>query len=144
MRFGQRRVAAGVPFGGLAVLLAGDLYQLPPPGGEPLFAAEAIKIASRELAAVAKLCRKMFSWPPSRLANNKFGFQRRPSCCNLQVLWRQFSLVEFAGNHRAASDPAFADILSRVRIGRSTELAKAPLRFASLVKDNLRRQLLAM
>jgi hypothetical protein len=52
--------------------------------------------------------------------------------------------VEFAGNHRAASDPAFADILSRVRIGRSTELAKTPLRFASLVKDNLRRQMHAM
>ena len=32
----------GTPFGGLAIILSGDLYQLPPPGGLPLFDAQVI------------------------------------------------------------------------------------------------------
>ena len=68
---------AGTPFGGLAVVMLGDLYQLPPPGGEPLYEAE--------------------------------------------MLWRHFSLVEFHGNHRASADPAFADLLTRARLGQLTD-----------------------
>ena len=33
---------AGVPFGGLHIMICGDLYQLPPPRGEPVFAAETL------------------------------------------------------------------------------------------------------
>ena len=67
------------PFGGLAMLMLGDLYQLPPPstGAEPLYADE--------------------------------------------LRWRLFTLVEFQGNHRAAEDPDFADILSRVRVGQHVD-----------------------
>jgi hypothetical protein len=43
-------------------------------------------------------------------------------CAILQVLWRQFLLIELAGNYRAAADPAFAELLSRVRVGHPPKL----------------------
>ena len=67
----------GVPFGGLHLLVCGDLYQLPPPRGRPAFAA--------------------------------------------QTLWRLFLLCELEGNHRAAKDPEYAELLERVRRGIHTE-----------------------
>ena len=74
----------GVPFGGLHVLLAGDLYQLQPVKGDPVYAA--------------------------------------------QTIWRHFSLCELAGNHRAAEDPRYAELLARLRVGSQTEEDVALLR----------------
>ena len=67
----RRRFAQA--FGGLHVMMLGDMYQLPPPKGWPAFEA--------------------------------------------QSLWMQFLLVELPGNHRAAEDPAFSELLARLRVG---------------------------
>ena len=74
----------GVPFGGLHVLMAGDLYQLPPPKGKPIYAAP--------------------------------------------HLWKLFAVCELEGNHRAAADPRFAELLARLRVGKATAKDLATLR----------------
>ena len=74
----------GVPFGGLHLLCCGDMYQLPPPRGQPLFGAT--------------------------------------------HLWKLFLLCELEGNHRAATDPEYAALLARLRVGKHTSEDEGLLR----------------
>eukprot|EP00971_Amphidinium_carterae_P269019 5337152-Amphidinium_carterae.1 len=80
-----------VPFGGVHIVASGDLYQLPPPKGLPIFANVA--------------------------------------------LWTLFELVEMTGNQRAAQDPHWAALLSRVRVGKQTDTDVKTLK-ARVVRSN--------
>eukprot|EP00971_Amphidinium_carterae_P308362 6127896-Amphidinium_carterae.1 len=72
------------PFGGVCVIMVGDLYQLPPVNGKALFHA--------------------------------------------QLHWPLLQLVDLEGNFRAAEDPTFAALLSRLRVANLTDEDESTLR----------------
>ena len=97
------------PFGGVHVIFIGDLYQLPPPGGQ-VHPARCSRNSTQDIPEqyYAVIC-LIFA----RLRAGRPIFASK--------LWNLFELCELEGNQRAARDPAWAALLARVRLGQWTD-----------------------
>lgn len=94
---GDDAISSGLPFGGVNVIFTGDLGQLKPPIQKPLYAHEIV------------------TDPSFGESRNNHGI----SAMNGVLLWRQVdTVVELVQNQRQATDPVYANFLSRLRLGK--------------------------
>ena len=96
----------GKPFGGIAVVLLGDIMQLPP-------------------------IRANGSFVFSKTSNKDFHARQE-----VDDLWMSFDVILLKTNHRQGEDREYADFLNRVRLGRMTEEDKHLLRDRTFHRDD--------
>ena len=94
------------PFGGVSVVLLGDIMQLPP-----------IKAGGRFVFSLSK--------DPKILGQQL-----------IHNLWESFSVISLKTNHRQGEDRVYADFLNRVRLGMMTEEDKQLLRDRTFQRDD--------
>ena len=95
-----------IPFGGVAVVLLGDIMQLPP-------------------------IRANGSFVFSKTSNKDFHARQE-----VDDLWMSFDVILLKTNHRQGEDREYADFLNRVRLGRMTEEDKQLLRDRTFHRDD--------
>lgn len=99
---GEDPVAASKPFGGVNVIFTGDFAQLKPPQQHPLFS------------------HRLVHDPSFEEVRDEDGI----GAMNGVVLWRQVQVVvKLIKNQRHGTDPVFASVLDRLRVGESSSQA---------------------
>ena len=96
-RLGEIMNERNLPYGGMAILLFGDLCQLRPIKGRFIFEKSHNK------------------------TDDEIGLQE------LAPLWDQFTTLTLEKNHRQGSDGEYADLLNKIRKGEQTDVDLLPL-----------------